>query len=156
MKRNYYYLGREWPYKNVKPRIIAEEYMTDNVNEDLLDYKIMCFDGVAKMIFTCSDRRSKKGLAVDFFDLEWNHLPFRRHYRNSEKEILKPKKLDEMILLAEKLSRNIPFVRVDFYEIDEKIYFGELTFYPGSGLEEFIPDIWDENIGKLIRLKDEE
>lgn len=154
LKRNYFYRGREWAYKNVKPRIIIEKYMIDGNNSDLNDYKLMCFNGKVRCSFVCSERRSNKGLAVDFFDNEWNHLQFRRHYRNLGKEIKCPTCFNEMKILAEKLSENIPFVRVDFYEINNKVYFGELTFYPGNGFEEFIPKIWDEKLGDLISLDD--
>lgn len=155
LKRNYFYNTREWPYKNIKPRILIEEYKNDNVNEDLLDYKLMCFNGRVKCSFVCSERQSKKGLAIDFFDDNWNHMPFERHYRNLGKEIKKPKNFDKMIELAEKLSKDIKFVRVDFYEINGKIYFGEMTFFPGSGFEEFTPEKWDYELGKLIELPNE-
>ena len=148
---NYYYFGREWPYKNVKPRIIVEKYMNDGKNNELVDYKLMCFNGKVKCIFTCTDRYSE-GLNVTFFDTNWNKMPFERHYPASPKSIEKPQKLELMINLAEKLSGAIPFVRVDFYEINNKIYFGELTFYPGSGLEEFTPEEWDYKLGEWIIL----
>ena len=151
LKTNYYYPGREWPYKNVKPRIIIEKYMEEKNFTQLNDYKFMCFDGKVKCCFVCSERDNKnEGLAVTFFDENWEKMPFIRHYRNSSKKIDKPKKFDLMVKLAEKLSKTIPFVRVDFYEIDGKVYFGELTFYPGSGFEEFKPDEWDEKIGDWI------
>lgn len=152
LKRNYYYHSREWPYKNVKPRIIIEEYMEDKKDRELIDYKVMCFGGKAKMIFTCTERFGD-GLKVTFFDLNWKRLPFTRHYPASEKEIKKPKNLKRMIELSEKLSTGIPFVRIDWYEINGKLYFGEYTFYPGSGLEEFSPEEWDRKLGDLINLK---
>ncbi len=152
LKRNYFYSGREWPYKNIKPRILIEDYMEDHKNEDLIDYKFMCFNGKVKCEFVCSERRSSEGLAVDFFDTNWNHLPFERHYRNLNKKIEKPSKLEEMIELAEKLASNIPFIRVDFYEINGDIYFGELTFFPGSGFEEFNPEEYDEKMGSWLVL----
>lgn len=155
LKRNYFYNTREFPYKNVKPRIIVEPFMNDNRNEDLLDYKFMCFNGKVKCSFVCSERRSKQGLAVDFFDNDWKHLPFRRRYRNLNREITKPNNLNKMIEMAEKLSKGITFVRVDFYEINNDIYFGEMTFYPGSGLEEFIPEEWDYKLGEWINLPKE-
>lgn len=155
LKRNYFYNTREFPYKNVKPRIIVEPFMSDNRNEDLLDYKFMCFNGKVKCSFVCSERRSKQGLAVDFFDNDWKHLPFRRRYRNLNREIKKPNNLNKMIEMAEKLSKGITFVRVDFYEINNDVYFGEMTFYPGSGLEEFIPEEWDYKFGEWINLPKE-
>jgi len=153
LKKNFYFSGREWPYKNVKPRIIIEKYMEEKNYTQLNDYKLMCFNGKVKCSFVCSERDNKKeGLAVTFFDNNWNRLPFQRHYRNSDAEIKKPKNFDKMVELAELLSKNIPFVRVDFYEIKNKIYFGELTFYPGSGFEEFTPEEWDKKLGDMIDL----
>jgi tRNA G10 N-methylase Trm11 len=152
MKRNFYYTGREWPYKNVKPRIICEKYLNDGINDDLLDYKFMCFNGKVKCMFVCLNRNKSTGLNVDFYDLNWNKMPFERHYQNSNTKLLKPRNFNRMIELSEKLSNNIPFIRVDFYEVNGKIYFGELTFYPGSGLEEFIPDEYDNIIGEWLKL----
>lgn len=150
---NYYYSGREWPYKNVRPRIIVEKYLDDLSDNQINDYKFMCFNGKVECCFVCTDRDNKvDGLAVTFFDKSWNKLPFKRHYRNSEEVINKPSNYDKMIELAEILSKNIPFIRVDFYEVDNKIYFGELTLYPGSGFEEFSPEEWDYKLGSLIDL----
>ena len=162
LKKNFYYMGREWPYKNVKPRIIAEKYMVDEsdykledseINAGLSDYKMMCFNGKVRCSFVCSERFTK-GLKVTFYDNDWNILPFERHYPKSDKPVAKPKTFDNMVQLAEKLSKDIPFVRSDFYEIDGKLYFGELTFYPGSGFEDFTPDSVDYEIGQLIKLPD--
>ena len=152
LKKNFYWSGREWPYKNIKPRIIIEPYMEDTKYRELIDYKIMCFDGKAKMLFTCTERFSKDGLKVTFFDLDWNKLPFERKYKSSTKKIEKPENFEKMIELSEKLSKDIKFVRVDWYEINGKLYFGELTFYPGSGCEEFRPDEWDYKLGEMIDL----
>lgn len=152
MERKYYYLHREWPYKNIKPRIIAETYIENKNEIGLRDYKFMCFNGKVKCSFVCSSRNSKEGLHVDFYDLEWNKMPFTRHYPNSSEDIKKPINYEQMIKLSEKLSLNIPFVRVDFYEANGKIYFGELTFYPGSGFEEFSPERYDKILGDMIKL----
>ena len=153
LKRRYYYFHREWPYKNIKPRIIIEEYMKDNTTKDeLKDYKFMCFNGKVKCSFVCSNRYGKDGLKVDFYDLEWKKMAFQRHYPNSKENIKKKKNYELMIQLAEKLSKKIPFVRVDFYEINGKVYFGELTFFPGSGFEEFAPEEYDEILGKMLDL----
>jgi len=150
LKRNYYYFGREWPYKNVKPRIIAEEYMGSNLN----DYKIFCFNGIPKIVLVCTDRYSKAGLCEDFYDIKWNHLNIKRKtHPNASRKIEKPKKLSKMLELAEKLSRDTKFLRVDFYDIDDKIYFGELTFYPASGFSGFVPDEWDQQLGDMLELK---
>lgn len=152
LKNNYYWSGREWPYKNVKPRIIAETYMEDNKVHELIDYKFMCFNGNVKCIFTCSERFSDDGLKVTFFDTEWNMMPFERHYPVSKNPPTKPIHLNSMIKFAKKLSQSIPFIRVDFYEINKKLYFGELTFFPGSGFEEFTPVSWDYKLGNWLQL----
>lgn len=154
LNRNFYFCGREWPYKNVKPRIIAEKYMEDNNSSELNDYKFMCFNGRVKCIFVCSDRSTS--LKVTFFNDKWEKMPFERHYPSSNTIIQKPNKLNEMIKLSEELAKNIPFVRVDFYEIEGKPYFGELTFFPGCGFEEFTPKEWDEKLGDWIVLPNKE
>ena len=152
LKRKYYYVHREWPYKNVKPRIIAEKYMSNDNGEDLNDYKLMCFNGQVKATFVCSDRFSEDGLKVTFYDTNWKRMPFERHYPASKIDIARPKTYDEMRILAEKLAFKIPFVRVDFYEVHGRVYFGELTFFPGSGYEEFTPEEWDKKLGDWINL----
>ena len=150
LKRSFFYLGREYPYKDVKPRIIAEKYMEDSGTTDLKDYKIMCFNGRVRCSFVCSER--SEHLKVTFYDSDWKRMPFERHYPASKEDIPKPENYDKMVELAEILSKDIPFVRVDFYEINGHIYFGELTFYPGAGFEEFTPDKWDKVLGDWIVL----
>lgn len=145
MKRNYYYQNGEWVYKDIKPKIVCEKYLTG----DMIDYKFMCFYGEPKLMFTCSERN--KGLKVTFFDLQFNKLPFIRKYPASDK-VEKPKHFSDMIALSRKLAKEFPFVRVDFYENCGKIYFGELTFFPGNGMEWFEPIEWDKKIGDLLDL----
>ncbi|MBW9324173.1 glycosyl transferase [Enterococcus casseliflavus] len=146
---NFFYMSREWPYKNVVPKIIAEEFISDNLS----DYKFFCFNGEVKIVLVCRNRYTKEGLTEDFFDTDWKHLNMsRKHHPNSTKDICRPEKLDEMINLAEILSENIPFVRVDLYEVDGKVYFGELTFFPASGLEGFVPECWDKTLGEWLIL----
>ena len=152
LRENYYLHGREWVYKDVKPRILAEQYLVDESGMELKDYKIMCFSGAAKCAFVCSDRFNSDGLRVTFFDRAWNIMPFERHYPRRTKPLRKPENYDKMLQFAEKLSSNIPFLRVDFYEIKGKLYFGELTFFPGSGIEEFTPEAWDSELGSWIKL----
>ena len=158
LRHNYYYAGYEWPYKNVPPRIIAEKFMADEKQsesglDDMIDYKFMCFNGIVRCVFTCTDRRSDDGLKVTFFDNDWKQLPFERHYPAAAAgSIKRPNQFGLMKQLAEKLSENIPFVRVDFYEINNQVYFGELTFYPGAGMEEFSPEKYDYILGEWIKL----
>ena len=154
LRKNYYVRGREWPYKNVKPRIIAEKYIGPsgliNGNFPLEDYKFMCFHGKVKCSFVCSDRSNDDELKVTFFDREWKKMPFERKYPASQEEIPKPLNYKKMILLSEKIAQNLTFARVDFYEFNGKVYFGEITLYPGSGLEKFSPFEWDYKFGSWL------
>lgn len=155
LKRDFYAYGREWPYKNVPHKILAEQFIPcddPRYDNDLPDYKFMCFDGKVECCFVCTDRHSEDGVRITFFDRDWKRMPFVRHYSASDKEIPRPKNLEKMIELAENLSTGMTFVRVDFYEVGDTIYFGEMTFYPGSGFEEFSPEKWDYKLGKLIKL----
>lgn len=152
LKRNYYLCSREWPYKEVPRRIIAEQYMADESGTELKDYKFMCFGGEIKCSFVCSDRFSNKGVHITFFDRDWNRLPFERSHPASKEPIRKPMAYEKMLQLAQQLSNGFPFVRVDFYEINGKIYFGEITLYPASGLAGFTPEEWDSIIGSWIDL----
>jgi hypothetical protein len=152
MKRNMFWHAREWSYKIVKPRIICEKYMVDDSGIELKDYKFTCFNGEVKCSFVCLNRNSRNGLNVDFYDMDWKPMPFERHYHNSGTIIPKPKNYNKMVEFAEKLSKDIPFVRVDFYETNGQLYFGELTFYPGAGFEEFTPESYDALLGSWIKL----
>lgn len=157
LKNNYFYKGREWPYKNVKPKIICEKYIKDNASDELMDYKLMCFNGEVKCTFVCSNRKSSKGLNIDIFDRDWNLMPFQRPlHPNSGTKVNPPKNYKKMIEFAEKLSKDIPFLRVDFYEVNGHVYFGELTFYPGSGFERFMPESYDELLGRWIKLPEKQ
>ncbi len=149
--KNMFWFGREWPYKNVVPRILAEQYMEDESGE-LRDYKLMCFNGRVRCSFVCSDRFSGHGLNVTFFDRNWRKMPFTRGFPASSIDFPQPEHYDKMIAAAELLSKDIPFVRVDFYEIKGKLYFGEMTFFPGNGVEVFSPEKWDYILGSWINL----
>lgn len=153
LKKNYYWGRREWPYKNVKPRIIAEQYMADESGYELKDYKFFCFDGVAKAMFIASDRDNpNEETKFDFFDMNFEHLPIINGHPNATKTINKPVKFDEMRNLAELLSKGMPHVRVDLYDINGDIYFGELTFHHWSGMVPFEPKEWDDKFGDWIKL----
>lgn len=151
IKRTFYKLNREYPYKDVPRRIIAEQYMEDESGYELKDYKIFCFDGKPKLLFVATDRQIHK-TKFDFFDLDWNHLPFTNGHPNNPKPILKPKNFEKMLEIAAKLSKGIPHVRVDLYNIDGKIYFGEMTFFHWSGIVPFVPEEWDYKIGDMLHL----
>lgn len=152
LKRNYYVLNREWPYKKVKPRIIAEQYMEDETGE-LRDYKFFCFDGEVKALFIASDRsKQDEETKFDFFDADFNHLPIINGHPNADIIPQKPVGYEEMKILASKLSKGIPHVRIDFYDIKGRIYFGEITFFHWSGMKPFEPIEWDYIFGKWIKL----
>lgn len=153
LKRDYYFIHREWPYKNVPKRIIAEVYMEDRETEELRDYKFFCFDGEVKAMFVATDRQ-KKGEEVkfDFFDEYYNHLPIKQGHPNATVLPVKPQCFEEMKDLASKLSQGIPHLRVDFYEVNGKIYFGELTFFHFTGMVPFVPEEWDKIFGDWIDL----
>lgn len=152
LKTDMYKKQREWPYKNVKRKILAEKYIKPNNGKELEDYKLMVFNGKVKCSFVCSDRNSSSGLKVTFFDKNWQVMPFERHYPKSDKKIPKPENYEQMIKLAEILVKDIPFARVDFYNVNGKIYFGEITFFPGAGFEEFTPSSWDKKLGDWLEL----
>lgn len=156
MKNNYYYTGREMPYKNVKPKIIAEKYMIDDKSRDLNDYKFYCFNGNPLYCQVISDRHFNE--TIDFYDMEWQHQEFvglTKGINNATELHSKPVNFSLMIEFSKILSKNIPFIRIDFYEISSQLFFGEMTFYPASGFGEFTPKIWNYTLGDLIKLGDE-
>jgi|SRR5690625_3290170 len=146
LKTNYYYGTREWVYKDITPRIICEEYLGDNP----VDYKLYCFGGEPKYWFVVTDRSSE--VRADYFELNWKKAPFRWIYPPNITTPKRPEKSEEMIDLARKLSKPFPFVRVDFYEIDGKIFFGELTFFHGNGLGKYMPTEYNEILGQMLTL----
>ncbi len=153
LKTNYYLCGREWPYKNVKPRIIAEQYMEDTETEELRDYKFFCFDGKVKALYIATDRQKpNEDTKFDFFDENFNHLPFEQAHPNAKVPPKKPINFEKMKELASVLSAGIPHVRVDFYEVNGKVYFGEMTFYHVGGFMPFEPEEWDYKLGEWLTL----
>lgn len=154
LKRNYFLEGREWPYKNVKPRILAEPFMEDDKCHELRDYKFFTFNGLVKMLFIASDRQTEgEDTKFDFFDENFNRLNIKNGHPNQSVKIEKPQTFDLMKNLASQLSKGIPHLRVDFYEVNGKVYFGELTFSHWSGMVPFDPPEWDEKMGSWINLK---
>lgn len=151
MKYNFYYIGREWPYKNIKPRILIEQYMEDHTEGELRDYKFFCFNGEPKAMFVATDR-NKGNTKVDYFDMNFKHLDIRQHYPNSSKQIKKPKTFEKMVELSKKISKGLKHVRIDFYEVDGNLYFGEITFYNFSGLSPFNDIKWDKMFGEWIEI----
>lgn len=149
--KNYYRKNKEYPYRNLTPRIIAEEYMEDESGVELKDYKFFCFDGEPKFLFVATGRQ-KNDTRFDFYDLEWNHLPVLNGHPNADHPIPMPENFTEMVDVARKLSQGISHVRVDLYNVNGKVYFGEMTFFHWSGLTPFEPNEWDYKFGEYLKL----
>lgn len=153
MRTNYYLRGREWPYKNVKPRIIAEYFMEDEKNPQstLADYKFYCFHGEPKFCQVIQDRETKE--TIDFFDMEWQHQEFVGLNPVARPAAIcpqKPQGFEVMKRIACNLSKNEPFSRIDLYEINGRVYWGEITLFPSSGLGNFTPKEWNHKLGEMI------
>ena len=147
-------IQKEWPYKNVPKRIIAEKYI-ESVTEtrDLLDYKWFCFNGEPKYCQVIQNRTTDE--SIDFFDINWNHQEFiglNQKAHPATYHVLLTKHLDTQIRIARKLSTDIPYSRIDLYEVGEMTYFGEITFYPLSGMGKFFPEKYNEILGQMIIL----
>lgn len=151
LRQNYYYRSGEWVYKDIKPRIICEKFLTDDDNNSLKDYKIHCFNGKPKFIQVDFDRHEehKKNL----YDLEWNFIDIEFNYPNDKNMHIKmPEKLSELLKLSEKLSHPFPYARVDFYVVKDHIIFGEITFFPANGMGYFKPEKFEMTIGRWLEL----
>lgn len=154
LKRNYYYGVREWPYKDVKPRIIAEKYIKELGHPDSIEYKTTCFNGKVKFVTICTgiahakfEERSNDSYTTDF-----EHMPWYAYYKNSSVKLEKPKEWEELISVCEKLSVGVPYLRVDCYIIDGQILFGEMTFYTWGGMMKIEPSEWDRKLGEMLEL----
>lgn len=153
LNENYYLNNREWPYKDVPRKIIAEQFMEDRKTGELRDYKFFCFNGLVKGLFIATGRsKGEHAVCFDFFDENFNHLPIKHGHPNALKTPEKPDTFEEMKRIAATLSRGIPSVRVDLYEINGKVYFGELTFTHWGGFMPFEPPEWDLTFGEWIKL----
>lgn len=152
MKQDIYRTLREWPYKDVPRRILAEQFISpDPKTNDLPDYKFFCFDGEVKALFVGTER-STGDVKFDYYDADFNHLDLVQTHPMSGKTLAKPANFEEMKLIASKLSQGIPHVRVDLYNIEGKIYFGEMTFTHHGGLVPFHPEKWDQIFGNWLTL----
>ena len=150
LSENYFYSSREWPYKDIKPRIIAEALLkSDDHNSIIRDYKFMCFNGVPRLMYC-----TVKGTDVyeNYYDMEFNPVEINRGFPRHIPEFEQPKSYMLMKELAEKLAKDIPFVRIDFYESDGQVYFGEFTFYDWGGFKPFKEKEWDYKLGEWINL----
>ena len=150
LKINAYNIGREYPYKDIPRKIMAEEYVVDENGNTPNDYKFFCFDGEPQFMFVATDR--EKDVTHTLFDMNFNRLSIQYIHRQVDYELNKPETFDEMKDLARKLSKGIKFVRIDFYEIDKKVYFGEYTFFPAGGFWLMKPDEWEYKLGALIKV----
>ena len=153
MNSNFWFQQREYPYKNIHKKIIAEKFMEDFETRELKDYKFFCFDGIAKAMYIASDRQKvNEETKFDFFDMYFNSLNITNGHPNSSVLPKKPKNFELMKELAEKLSKGIPQIRIDFYEINGKVYFGEMTLFHLAGFMPFKPNKWDYIFGSWIKL----
>ena len=153
LKNNFYWHCREWQYKNVVPRVMVEQYMEDSkgVGRNLNVFKIFCFNGEPKLFQVIQNDKTKEE-TIDYFDVSWNRLDIRQNYPNSETHLKRPVNLEQMLEIAKKLSEGFPFLRVDLYEVNGKIYFSELTFHSDAGFAKFQPEEWDFNLGNFINI----
>ena len=152
MGQDLYRDSREWPYKDVKRRIIAEEYLEDKETGELRDYKFFCFNGEVKALFVATERQTRKEPFFNFFDREFNSLELRQGHPCAPVPPAKPALFEEMVRIAEKLSANMPHVRVDLYQANSQVYFGEFTFYHFGGMVHFEPEVWDKRFGEWLIL----
>lgn len=148
LKHNAYYGTREYPYKNIEPKVFAEAYLGD----DIIDYKFYCFNGKPMFLYCGQGLTADHTLKIDFYDLNWNLMPFYRTDYQRLGQIEKPENLSTMIKISRKLSENVPFVRVDLFEVESKVYFSEFTLYPASGYMPFVPKEYDRIVGDWLKL----
>lgn len=145
---------REKPYRDVPRRILAEKYLTNGYDKDLPDYKFYCFNGEPCYCQVIRDRHSKE--TIDFYDMEWKHQEFiglNPIAHNGQTPVACPQNFKTMQNICRQLAKDIPFIRVDLYEVNKNVYFGETTFYPASGMGIFIPNDWNSILGDLIVLE---
>lgn len=151
LKNNFYWVSREWPYKNVPPRVIIEKYMQDSETGELRDYKFFTFNGLPKVMYIATGRGTGETYG-DFFDMDFNHLDMEIDHKTAPVTPQKPHNFEQMKKAAQKLAEDIPQVRVDFYEIDGKPYFGEMTFFHCGGFGRLKPEALNEVWGEWIDL----
>jgi len=151
LRRNYYHQGREWGYKHLKPAIIADQILVQDDGETLRDFRFMCFNGEPKYIILSQNHRDGNETTVNYYDLNWNSLPIKK-YKEGKGLPEPPTRFDELVELCRKLAKPFPFVRLDFYIVGGRIYFGEFTFCPSSGIGLFKQMEWDYTFGSWLEL----
>lgn len=152
MEYDLYRLSKEWPYKNVERRIFAEEYIEDTETCELRDYKFFCFDGVVKAMFVATERQTREEPFFNFFDEDYNSLDVKQGHPRAEIPPVKPALFEQMKQVAETLSKGLTHVRIDLYQANDKIYFGEFTFYHFGGVVPFEPSSWDARFGSWLKI----
>lgn len=157
LKRTYFNNNREYPYKNVPHRLIAEKFLINGTDAELKDYKFFCFGGRAEYCQLIADRSTAE--TIDFYDREWNHQDFiglNPNVHHAKQLEPCPPFLEEMLMVADKLATSIrmPFSRIDLYNVNGQVYFGEITFFPATGIGQFRPEEWDLKLGQMIDLSD--
>lgn len=152
LRKNFFYAGREYPYKNIEHKIMAEKYMSDETQDDsgLNDYKFFCFHGVPKFVLIVSNRG--KGTCYDFFDMDLNRLTLTYGEHKNENLVIDRDKFNEMAQIAAKMSEGIKFVRLDLFMVNGQVYFGEYTFFDGGGFQWYQPEEWEYTLGEWIDL----
>lgn len=153
LHRNTFLLGREWPYKNIPRKVFAEQYLEDASSSEMLDYKFLCFDGKVKLMFIASERQS--GVKMDYYDEHFNHLELTQSHPKASTAPSRPQHFELMKEMAEKLSEGIPHVRVDFFEVNGRVYFSEFTFFSYGGWSAFHPEEYDYLLGEYLTLPSE-
>lgn len=152
LEMNYFDYGREWAYKDIQPRIICERYLENAEFGELVDYKFYCYDGVPKVVFVCCGRFSPGGVRYDAYDMDWEPIPVSKGKPAARLDLARPSEFNEMRDIAHTLSEGFPFLRVDLYSVEGRIYFGELTFYPDNGIVPFSPAQFNRYFGDLFKL----
>lgn len=153
LKTNYFWEGREWPYRNVKPRIIAEKYLDSETDAGMTDYKFYCFRGEPRFLYVSEGLEDHDTAKISFITMDWEFAEFQRDdYATHQALPKKPELFDEMVQIAKKLSKDQYFMRVDLYECKKQIYFSELTLTPASGFSPLQPSKCDEQLGEWIEL----
>lgn len=152
LKKSQYYHGREWVYKNIKPQVICEKHLKNEEFGELIDYKFYCFSGKPDVVFACAGRFSEDGVGYNAYDMDWNQIIVYKGKPGVDIKFEKPDNFDEMVEIAKVLSGDYPFIRVDLYSINGKTYFGELTFFPDSGIVPFTPDEYNYYLGDLFKI----